>query len=150
MDWLPSEDLCAVTSGQSDDYNCLGWVVEQRIELAEAWWPPGRSPLTTAGTKWMAHLPTDPTDPDTFAAFLAEFGFTRASTEEDGRLEDRIEKVVMYAKDGIPSHFARQRTDGTWCSKLGGLADVTHRGPGDAQCREYGEPMSFFLRARIS
>ena len=53
----------------------------------------------------------------------------------DGSLEDRYEKIAIYAKDGEPTHAARQLGDGRWTSKLGKYEDIEH----DSLDALYGE-----------
>jgi hypothetical protein len=146
--WLPDETKVRITSGQCDEYNCLGWCVDHDETTAEAFWPPGKDPVTTAATKWPEHLPVDDTRVETFALFLADYGYSIAPETEDGRPDESYDKIVMYMKNGKPSHFAWQREDGCWGSKLGGLTDVLHADPADATCYEFGSVARFFLKAR--
>jgi hypothetical protein len=45
---------------------------------------------------------------------------------EDSSLEPDYEKVAIYAKDGVPSHVARQKASGMWASKMGKGFDIHH------------------------
>ena len=69
----------------------------------------------------------------------------------DGNLEDGYEKIAIYAKDGEPTHAARQLGDGRWTSKLGKYEDIEHdsldalNGEGFG---EYGSVALFMVRPR--
>ena len=51
------------------------------------------------------------------------FGYEECNTPD---LEHGYRKVAIYAKDGIPTHAARQLDSGKWTSKLGKAEDVEH------------------------
>jgi hypothetical protein len=46
----------------------------------------------------------------------------------------------------LPTHVARELEDGNWTSKLGWMADVSHRKPAAIACQRYGLPSHFFKR----
>ena len=45
---------------------------------------------------------------------------------DDRQLEASVEKIAIYAKDGVPTHMARQLPSGDWTSKCGAGEDITH------------------------
>ena len=45
---------------------------------------------------------------------------------EDGKLEDGVEKIVLFALDGEPKHASRQVSATRWSSKLGKYIDIEH------------------------
>jgi hypothetical protein len=51
-------------------------------------------------------------------------GYEPCSSAE---LAEGVEKVALYAKDGVVTHAARQLADGWWTSKLGSNIDMRHR-----------------------
>ena len=71
----------------------------------------------------------------------------------DGKYEKGFEKIVIYSRNGQPTHAARLQSDsGLWTSKLGGEIDVEHDSP-EALIREipvllrqYGDPIQFMKR----
>lgn len=66
---------------------------------------------------------------------------------DGGCLEPGIERVALYALDGNWTHAARQRSDGTWTSKLGDFEDIDHRTPEAVAGADYGEIAAFMKRA---
>jgi hypothetical protein len=40
--------------------------------------------------------------------------------------EPGFEKVALFARDGVPTHAARQLLNGRWTSKLGLREDIEH------------------------
>jgi hypothetical protein len=55
------------------------------------------------------------------------------------------EKICLYAKNGKPTHAARQLSNGRWTSKLGPDEDVEHD-LSDLEGRRYGSPSAWFAR----
>src|SRR5258706_10101517 len=97
----------AITSVQTTRYNCIAWVAKD----TRRWWWPLKSP--------QAFWPSGLERQVTLEAFEAAFnglGYARCSDES---LEPRLEKIAFFAKDGVPTHGARQLPDGLWTSKLG-------------------------------
>lgn len=102
-----------VTSHPTPAYNCIAWAAgdDQRW-----WWP-------LVGGYWPAAAPRELT----LEAFVAAFGTLGYQECNGGHLEYGFEKVVIYAKSGVPKHAARQLPDGSWTSKLGRDADISHK-----------------------
>jgi hypothetical protein len=65
--------------------------------------------------------------------------------------EPGFEKVVLYAKGGVPTHAARQLLNGNWTSKLGREIDVQHNTPealvDEIAQLDYGRPITYFAAA---
>ena len=55
--------------------------------------------------------------------------------------------MVLYMLDGVPTHAARQLTDGTWSSKLGRFHDISHSIDG-LSGNEYGRPVLYLRRKK--
>jgi hypothetical protein len=103
-----------VTSDRTTDYNCIAWAAGNDSEW---WWP-----AEFQEVYWPEGVPRI----EDLASFVAAFAtLDYAPCEGDG-LEAGVEKVVIYAIDGVPSHAARQLPDGWWTSKLGHSFDVAH------------------------
>lgn len=99
------------TSPESLFYNCVAWAAGN---TTHNWWPDSFS-------YWIG-----PSTEETVASFAA--AFTRLGYEpcENISLEEGMEKVAIYAKDGEVQHMARQTLSGAWTSKLGELDDIQH------------------------
>src|ERR1043166_1300588 len=102
------------TSPASSEYNCIAWAAG-KTDVAR--WPDPQR---------IGYWPDDAPRTETLDAFYAAFeaiGYFRC---DDGALEERFEKVALYALGGRPKHAARQLPDGRWTSKLGKHIDITH------------------------
>lgn len=120
-----------ITSPRTPQYNCIAWAVG---DDARFWWP---------------HLfwPPNVKRQRTRKAFVAAFK-TKGFVPCDGPdFEFGFEKIVLYEKDGLPTHAARLLEDGRWASKLGSSHDITHALNG-LNGENYGTP-AIFLRRQI-
>ena len=106
------------TSDYDPSYNCIAWAAERDASAAEWWWP---GPPED-GYTWPATVARAETV-DCFLAAFATLGYQRC---EHGRLEAGWQKLALYAREGVPTHMARQLPDGRWTSKLGRDVDITH------------------------
>jgi hypothetical protein len=121
-----------VTHPPDPAYNCVAWAVG--VTDAACWpadpdgyWPPGvPDELTVAA----------------MIAALATVGYTPCA---NGGHEPGFEKAAVYARAGIPTHVARQLTDGRWSSKLGRDCVVSHATPGGVEGAVYGS-IAVYLR----
>jgi hypothetical protein len=105
-----------VTSLATRDYNCIAWAAG---DTAHWWWPDNDPDATVF---WPPGVALE----ETLAAFVAAFavlGYSPCSGEEP---EPGFEKVALFARDGVPTHAARQLPDGRWTSKLGLREDIEH------------------------
>ncbi|HVA48041.1 MAG TPA: hypothetical protein VNH11_16850 [Pirellulales bacterium] len=84
-----------------------------------------------------------------FAELYASLGYEGCG---DGRFQRGFEKVALFAKDGAPTHAARQLPDARWTSKLGRWEDIAHRLEAltGNEPNEYGEIVVFFRRPNAS
>jgi len=106
-----------VTSPATRDYNCIAWAAG---DTTHSWWP-DLDPDNDA-IFWPAGVPLE----ETLNAFVAAFvtlGYAPCSGEES---EPGFEKVALFARDGVPTHAARQLSNGRWTSKLGLREDIEH------------------------
>jgi hypothetical protein len=127
-----------ITSPRNKLYNCIAWAVDDD----EHWWQPGNFP---SGYYWPEGVPNEVT----LEAFEAAYKRVGYRTCADGELEDGYEKVVLYTKDGLPSHAAKQLPNGRWTSKCGKLEDIEHATPQSVGGADgYGEPV-MYMRRRI-
>ncbi len=103
-----------ITSPRSVAYNCVAWAAGEQ----DAWWWP--DPMNVA--YWPSQAPRE----ETVQAFIKAFetlGFVACA---DDRLEAGFVKVAVYAREGVPTHTARQVNEGLWTSKLGRGEDIEH------------------------
>jgi len=106
---------CVETSPFDTDYNCIGWAATAGKD--EWWWPDAADQYV-----WPAGVPRAVTVP-AFVAALRTLGYEPCA---DGSHEPLMEKVALFARDGVPTHAARQLPDGLWTSKLGPDEDISH------------------------
>lgn len=76
------------------------------------------------------------------AAALESVGY--APCANDG-YEPGFEKAAVYARDGVPTHVARQLAGGRWSSKLGRDCLVSHATPSGVAGAVYGS-VAVYLR----
>lgn len=107
-----------VTSEASTRYNCIAWAAGVNTNW---WWP---DPDPDSVTYWPAQAPSE----ETLASFrivLESLGYRECVTDE---LEPGFEKVALFVDaDGLPTHAARQLSNGNWTSKLGRWQDIEHQ-----------------------
>jgi hypothetical protein len=123
-----------ITSEKTPEYNCIAWAAEDNSR----WWCP------TGMSYWP---PTAPRQ-ETVDAFIAAFGTLGYSPCPDGNLEERVEKVVVYLSNGVPTHMARQLPTGAWTSKLGQSWDIGHSSPEEVSGSAYGLAVQYLSRPR--
>lgn len=110
-----NRDEYRVTSPVSDRYNCIAWAAGDDTDW---WWP-----TPDSDNYWPDDAPLE----ETLASFRVAFeslGYRECATDE---LELGFEKVAIFAKDGVPTHAARQLANGRWTSKLGECQDIEHQ-----------------------
>lgn len=100
------------TSEPDSRYNCIGYAAGSNL-----WWEP-----LAEGQYW----PTGVLDESTIASYVGAFATRGYEVCADGDFEDGIEKVALFAIDGIPQHASRQLDALNWTSKLGQDLDISH------------------------
>lgn len=118
-----------ITSPPTKAYNCIAWAADDPTR----WWWPQPHPMVY----WPPSAPRD----GSVETFIAAFGLLgyEVCPEFDVTLDERYDKLVLYTKDGLPTHMARQLPSGLWTSKCGGLEDIQHTLEG--LCGDvYGQP----------
>jgi hypothetical protein len=128
-----TDENFTVTSPETWEYNCIAWAAGD----ANRWWWPGNE-----HTYWP--ISDEVTEIESFVRAFGLLGYAVTSEASDPRM---FECVAIYAKDGIPTHAARQLEDGQWTSKLGRMWDISHEH--DAlNDGVYGKPALLMRRAR--
>lgn len=121
-----------VTSDKTVQYNCIAWAMGDAARWwwpeSDGYWPPGAPRAATV---------------EAFTAAFATVGFAPC---DDGRPVAGQEKVVLYTKNGKPTHASFLKAPGEWSSKLGQGHDVSHRTENCIGGRAYGEPTHYFQR----
>ncbi len=94
-------------------YNCFAFVVGDRKRF---WWP------DDPHSYWPRQNSTDTVDE--LVAVLRDFGYE----ECDGSLEKGVQKIAIFAKNGVPQHISIQPSSrgGKWLSKMGFNIDMEH------------------------
>lgn len=64
----------------------------------------------------------------------------------DFRVSAGHEKAVLFARDGVPTHAAKQNGDGTWLSKIGHNALIRHQRLESLAGPLYGAPIRVYVR----
>jgi hypothetical protein len=103
-----------LTSAADVKYNCIAWAAG----LTDAWWWPDSMGQGT----W----PEQAQREETLTAFVQAFETLGYRPCDSDQLEPGFEKVALFARAGLPTHAARQLSDGTWTSKLGEMEDIEH------------------------
>lgn len=131
-----SRDNYAVTSPATDRYNCVAWAAGYSDRW---WWPAGFN-------YWPASSPRD-VSLEAFQAAFVSLGYASCA---DGVFTEGFEKIAIFAKriDSrlVPTHVARQLSDGSWTSKLGPDRDIVHQELEDLVSDVYGMPVAFMRR----
>lgn len=100
--------------------------------------------MGSSGHYWPAAAPLE----YTVAAYVAAYETLGYSPCDDDALLNGVEKVAVFAENGVPKHAARQLQDGSWVSKLGQAHDIVHQAAEDVGGSSYGEPVAFVARVR--
>lgn len=144
--------------GTPGTYNCIAWAAND----TRVWWWPDPNAYWPP---WIKRRES------TVACFVRTFRWLGYRVCQDSTLESGYEKVVLYAihqsrtaqlppeqwqgmSDWMPTHMARQLSDGTWTSKCGGSEDISHftldalesYGPQVIR-EEYGCPVVYMRRS---
>jgi len=142
------------TSDPVEEQNCIAYAAGDEIHY---WWPPGDDfpGGLPAPYFWPRSCPPDETI-ESFVCAYALLGFEECDKSEDGRLEDKVEKLALFAKwtmkDGKkvlePTHAAIQSPsrNGKWRSKMGEDEDIEHDSLTDVAGKLYGDPILFLKR----
>ena len=103
-----------ITSPVDPTYNCIAWAAHD----SSHWWEPDPMELYY----WPISAPRK----YTLEAYIQAFrsvGFEICSNES---FEQEYEKVIIFQKNGYPTHASRQIDPKNWTSKLGKEVDINH------------------------
>ncbi len=102
------------TSEVTPIYNCIAWAAGNTSK----WYEP--DPLGIY--YWPSAIPREYTV-SAYVQLYELLGYQKCS---NGNLEPNFDKVAVFAKKSIPTHAAKQLSNGLWSSKLGKNIDVSH------------------------
>ena len=124
-------------ASESTAYNCIAWAVGR----TDAWWWPAAG----SDAYWPEQVPNE----ETVEAFILAFATCGFEPCDAAEPQPGYEKIALYARDGKPTHAARQLSDGKWTSKLGKGPVITHNTPRGVEGPVYGV-VYCYLRRQIS
>jgi|SRR5271170_4394985 hypothetical protein len=122
------------TSEADRAYNCIAWAADK--DKKRWWWPSG-----APNTYWPKQAPTK-VSLKSFTLAFKSIGYVPCN---NGEPEKGYEKIAVYALGNVPTHAARQLSNGKWTHKMGQNIDLTAsltatEGP------KYGTVIRFFKR----
>ncbi len=119
------------TSDPCKRYNCIAWAAGDK----KNWWWPHEDGY------WPPGAPME----ETVSAVIQAFATLGYEPCLDSILEDKFERIAIFALNGKPTHACYQLPSGLWSSKMGEEVDCQHDlnavGGG-----EYGEVVAFLKR----
>lgn len=122
-----------LTSPETGDYNCIAWALEDTKHFY--WTGPEMY------YNWFPNLPKE----ETIASFVQLFEHHGYAICSHALKEKGFTKIALFEKNGLPTHAARQLSNGFWTSKLGVLEDVRHT-LSAISGGLYGEPVIFLKK----
>ena len=130
-----------ITSPMSLRYNCIAWAAGRDDHNA---WPTDAEGLQDEpSVTWPEGIRND----ESIAAFVEYFALLGYTLCDGPDYEAGFEKVAIFAKDGEPTHAARQLPSQKWTSKMGfDGVDIEHN---DLECiagDRYGTASVFLKR----
>ena len=103
-----------VTSEETAQYNCIAWAIGD----ATLWWEPSSRAYWPDGVPYEWSV-------NSLKVLFESVGYQECASEDS---EIGFEKVAIFAGgDGLPTHAARQLSNGNWTSKLGAWEDIEHQ-----------------------
>src|SRR5712671_513347 len=102
-------------SPKSVKYNCIAWVAGD----TRRWWSPNIQYYWPAGVPRTNSI-------DAFVQAFGTIGYVECNDSECAAppLESGVDRIALYALNGIPKHAARQIDASTWTSKMGSNIDM--------------------------
>jgi hypothetical protein len=124
-----------VKSIETWDYNCIAFAAD----VDDEWWWPDAQGDGIWPISWRE------VSKDCFIAAFQSLGYF-GHESCDGSLESGYEKIAVYLLNGIPTHAAKQLSDGRWKSKLGPWEDIEHNTTKAVEEYIYGKAVVFMKR----
>jgi hypothetical protein len=124
------------TSDATREYNCIAWAAGED----DIWWWPHHDSYWPDGISKEEKI-------EVFIEAYQTIGYEICKTST---FEKEYEKIAIYTKiiDGksVPTHAARQLSDGKWTSKLGEAEDIEHNDLNAISGSVYGCAVCFMKR----
>lgn len=130
-----SGGLFAIQSPVDNHYNCIAWAAR---DTKRWWWP--------ADPRTGAYWPVGAVREVSLTAFHQAFAQLGYEPCESDALERGFEKIALFAREGRPTHAARQLASGAWTSKLGSEQDIEHGLSALTGSLLYGSVVQIFRR----
>lgn len=136
-----TESSGVLASPESLSYNCIAYAAGDESQ----WWEPYVIPPKEPGLYW----PPGATPDNTVEAWSEALGTVGYLPCLDSQLEPDTEKAAIFTNaQGVPTHVAKQATDGRWLSKMGDLEDIQHSTLEALEGPFYGRATVFLRRSR--
>lgn len=111
---LRPHDCGGDISAATHMYNCIAWAATD----TSAWWEP--DPF------FQYYWPEGVKRDYTLDAYISAFHTVGFEVCDDAAPEPGMEKIVIYVRNGQPTHASRRLQNGNWTSKLGDFEDIEH------------------------
>ncbi len=121
-------------------YNGLAWAIGEQEK--DRWWSP--DPF---GIYYWPHLVPKEETLETYTELFRLHGYSHCPGNDES-FESGVEKVAIYCKAGVPTHVARQLSDGQWTSKLGGGPCIIHNTLSSLEGEIFGTVYRVLIRPR--
>jgi len=131
---LKDDPKFEITSKPNYHYNCIAWA----CNFTERWiQPPMDNNLPLDCVQWWPPDIEPSTNPESLVALFQKIGYFHCDSSE---FETNFRKIAIYynKNTGEWTHASRQRSDGTWTSKLGAEQDIQHGTPESIENEIYG------------
>jgi hypothetical protein len=125
-----------ITSARDASYNCVSWAALDQ----DNWWWPSEDDYWPQGIEKKVTI-------ECFIAAFATLGYEICNSVQ---LEESLEKIVIFTKEGTPTHVARQLPTGRWTSKLGHEFDIAHAELDDLTGKKFGKWSRVLCRPKVS
>lgn len=139
---LASDKYFKVTSKDTSVYNCIAWA----YNINNRWmWPNTGEYVFLDGVHYW---PSSEIMDCNVQNFIEAFELKGYELCENGSFETGFRKIALYVTPNttICTHAARQKTNGTWTSKLGHWNDIQHGTPETIEGQQYGKVYCFMKR----
>lgn len=125
----------SVESVETWDYNCIAYAVD----IQDQWWWPDAN----GDADWPIKRREETLD--CFVEAFETMGYRKCRSAYPKR---GFEKIVIYARNGVPTHAAKQLPDGRWKSKLGPWEDIEHNTTKAVEEYIYGKAVVYMKRRK--
>jgi hypothetical protein len=123
-----SLDNFKFTSLQTDEYNCVAWVIDKDDDWIQFYYDNGNNDVRVSR----------------YIEYFNSLGFTISNNPN---LQEGVIKIAVYSDDSNEfKHVARQLPNGKWTSKLGDWEDIEHETAEVLLGKSYGSRLTIMER----